>query len=151
MNINLLIKKIWLTLTLFILFSGVFAQTSEKSNQIHSSQLIGEWYEWPHERSEGNTVLKPVKYAPVPGIDRQETPFLKLILKADNTLILTRYCGYCPGLTITETSGTYEIITSNNQKTIEITFNNSDTKVIVEVISCTDDKLITNLPAAIKN
>lgn len=151
MNKTLLSKKIFFSVTLIILFIGVFGQTSVKSNQNNISQLIGEWYEWPHERSEGNTVLKPIKYAPVPGIDRQETPFLKLILKADNTLILTRYCGYCPGLTITETSGTYEIITSNNQKTIEITFNNSDTKVIVEVISCTDDKLITNLPAAIKN
>ena len=139
--------------TLFSLFllTMVFAQSSQNKLQSNAEELVNTWYEWPHEGNDGSSVFKPQKYIPVPGIDKQEEPFVKLVFNRDGTCIVTKYCGYCPKLVLNENYCTYAITPSeNNTTTLTISFTTSEETMTLKLLSCSSEKLIMNLPPILK-
>lgn len=140
MNTTHLLKgksKSWLSVFIFVCFSSAFSFAQQSAN---NSSIYNTWYEWPHENSNGNTVYKTVKYVPVPGIDKQDEPFGKLIISANGNLIKTQYCGYCPNLKITENKNKAELI-SNNGIITGLKIKNAQKTSVIKVLSLEKDKL----------
>lgn len=121
----------------FLVFSiSLSAQNSENN----LSNLNNTWYEWPHENSNGNTVYKTTKYEPIPGIDKQDEPFSKLIIKNDGTFIKTQYCGYCPALKLEENIGKF---TTKND-IISVNYKGVKNVSTLTLVSLDKDKLVIN-------
>lgn len=145
------VKRASILLLLLSFFVSGFSQSSAKAPAPYTSTIHNTWYEWPHEANGNNTVFKTQKYTPVPGIDKQEDPFIKLIINADGSFTTTQYCGYCPNYTITEKNGTFSVISANTIVTgLKVALPEEENNIICNVISCTADKLIMDLPPSIK-
>ena len=137
-------SKIFSIAAFLFLFAGGTC-LAQKSNSSVSSDLYNTWYEWPHENANQNTVYKTTKYEPIPGIDKQDEPFSKLIIKNDGTFIKTQYCGYCPAVKLEEAKGKFELKNANDaSNTIEVKYINSKTPSPLSLISVSKDKLIIN-------
>lgn len=129
-------------LSLFLFGLSSFAQ---KANNNISNEICNTWYEWPHENANGNTVYKTVKYEPIPGIDKQDEAFSKLIISGDGTFIKTQYCGYCPAVKLEESKGKCEINNTNGTiSSIQVTYNNAKQISPLTVVSSDKDKLVIN-------
>ena len=116
------------------------AVSAQKSSNPNSSDINNTWYEWPHENFNGNTVYKTVKYEPIPGIDKQDEPFSKLIIKSDGTFTKTQYCGYCPAVKLEESNGK-SVINNNN---ISVSYQGMKQVSTLTIVSIDKDKLVIN-------
>lgn len=132
-------SKLFKIAAFLLAFSGGTC-LAQKSNSSVSSDIYNTWYEWPHENANQNTVYKTVKYEPIPGIDKQDEPFSKLIIKNDGSFIKTQYCGYCPAVKLEETTGKFVI----NNSTLDVTFKGAKSVAPLTVVAVTKDKLTIN-------
>ncbi len=129
---------------ILFLFTGATC-LAQKSNNPVNSDLYNTWYEWPHENTANGTVYKTTKYEPIPGIDKQDEPFSKLIIKNDGTFIKTQYCGYCPLVKLEENTGKADIKSTNGVvDAINVTYKSNSDVSPLSVVSLAKDKLIIN-------
>jgi hypothetical protein len=143
--------KVCITFLLLSFSISASSQSSAKVPAPYNNNIHNTWYEWPHEANGTNTVFKTQKYTPIPGVDKQEDPYIKLIINADGSFTTTQYCGYCPSYTLTEKNGTFSVISSNSIVTgLKVALPEEENNIICNVTSCTADKLIINLPPSIK-
>ncbi len=136
-------KRAGITIISLFFFLTTFSQTS--------SDLCTTWYEWPHEATDGNSVYKRTPYVPIPGIDRQYDPFVKLVIQNNGTIKVGQYCGYCPDANLIESTGNFTTSDQNDLvKSINISYPNQKTNVAIEVISYSVNKLVLKFQPNLK-